>query len=88
MYPGAGIAQSLRQRAGRPGFDSRHGQEVFLLSIASTSALGPIQPLIQWVPGALSPEVKRQGREADHSSPSSFEVENGGAILPLPHMSL
>jgi hypothetical protein len=26
---------------------------------------------IQWVPGALSPGVKRLGREADHSSPSS-----------------
>jgi hypothetical protein len=32
------------------------------------------QPPIQWVPGALSPGVKRQGREADHSPPASVEA--------------
>jgi len=31
---------------------------------------------IQWVPGALSTEVERPGREADHSSPSSADVKN------------
>jgi hypothetical protein len=36
----------------------------------SRSALGSTQPPMQWVPGALSPEVKRLGREADHSPPS------------------
>jgi hypothetical protein len=30
---------------------------------------------IQWVPGALSLGVKRPGREADHSPPSSAEVK-------------
>jgi hypothetical protein len=35
--------------------------------------------------GTLSPALKRQGREADHSPPSSAEVKNGGPILPLPH---
>jgi hypothetical protein len=44
-------------------------------------------PPIQWVPGALSPGVKRQGREADHSPLPSAEVKKGGAIPPLPHMS-
>jgi hypothetical protein len=34
------------------------------------------QPPIQWVPGTLSLGVKRPGREADHSPPSSAEVEN------------
>jgi hypothetical protein len=38
-------------------------------------ALGFTQPPIQWVPGALSPGVKRQGREADHSPPTSAEVK-------------
>jgi hypothetical protein len=42
------------------------------------------QPPIQWGPGALSPGIKRPGLEADHSSPSSEEVKNGGAIPPLP----
>jgi hypothetical protein len=36
--------------------------------------LGPTQPPIQWVPGALSLGVKRPRREADHSHPSSAEV--------------
>jgi hypothetical protein len=42
---------------------------------ASRTALGPTQPPIQWVLGALSLEVKRPGCEADHSSPSSAEVK-------------
>jgi hypothetical protein len=42
--------------------------------------LGPTQPPIHWVPGTLSPGLKRQGREADHSSPSSAEVKNDSAI--------
>jgi hypothetical protein len=35
----------------------------------------------------LSPGVKRQGHEADHSPPCSAEVKGGEAIPPLPHMS-
>jgi hypothetical protein len=31
--------------------------------------------------------IKRLARDADHSPPSSAEVENGGAIPPLPHTS-
>jgi hypothetical protein len=56
-------------------FESQRGMGIFLFIIASRTALGPIQPPIQWVPGALSLGVKRQGREADHSSPSSAEVK-------------
>jgi hypothetical protein len=33
------------------------------------------QPPVQWVPGALSPGVKRPGREDDHSPPTSAEVK-------------
>jgi hypothetical protein len=35
----------------------------------------------------LSPGVKWQGREADHTSPSSAEVKKVKAILPRPYMS-
>jgi hypothetical protein len=45
-------------------------------------ALGPTQPPIQWVPGALSPEIKRPVLETDHSPSSSAEAKNGGAIPP------
>jgi hypothetical protein len=31
--------------------------------------------------------VKRQGREADRSPPSSAEVKDGGAVPPFPHKS-
>jgi hypothetical protein len=34
------------------------------------------QPPIQWVAKSLSPGLKRPGREADNSSPSSAEVKN------------
>jgi hypothetical protein len=38
-------------------------------------SMGPTRPPIQWVPGALSPEVKQPGREVDHSPPTSAEVK-------------
>jgi len=40
----------------------------------SRSALGPIQPPVQWVPG-LSPRVKRPGRGVEHPPPSRAEDE-------------
>jgi hypothetical protein len=40
------------RRAGRPGFDSRQGQEIFLFATVSRPALGPTQPPIQSVPGS------------------------------------
>jgi hypothetical protein len=58
--------------------------KIFFLSTGPRPVLGPTQPPIQWVPGVLSPGVKRQRREADWSAPSSAEVRNGGAVLPLP----
>jgi hypothetical protein len=56
------------------GFDSRQGLGTFLFTTASRPALGPTQPPIQWVPVSLSLEVNRPGNEADHSLPSSAEV--------------
>jgi len=43
---------------------------------ASRHAQGPIHPPIQWVPGALTPGVKRPVLEADHSTSSSAEVNH------------
>jgi hypothetical protein len=47
---------------------------------------GPTQPPIQWVPGAISPEEKRPGREADHSPPPSAEVKDSEAIPTLTYV--
>jgi hypothetical protein len=55
-------------------FESRRMKNC-LSSMSSSPAPGSTQPLIQWVPGATSPGVKRQEREADHSPPVSVEVK-------------
>jgi hypothetical protein len=80
----AGTAQSVQRRAGRPGFDSRQRQDIFLFFSVSRQTPEWTQPSIQWVPGALSQEVKRPGHENDYSPPLSAEVRNGGATSPLP----
>jgi hypothetical protein len=48
----------------------------FLISAASRPALGLTQAPIQWVPGALTLGIKRPGRVAEQSPPSSAEVKN------------
>jgi hypothetical protein len=55
-------------RAGRQRSRSSNLGSGILFSMSSRRALGPTQPPIQWVPKALSLEVKRPGREADHST--------------------
>jgi hypothetical protein len=58
------------------GFESQQELGIFLFTIVSKPALGPTQLLIQWLPRALSLGVKRPGREAQHSPPSSGKVKN------------
>jgi hypothetical protein len=48
---------------------------IFLFTTASRMTLGPTQLPTQWVSGALSLGIKRPGRDADHSPPSSAEVK-------------
>jgi hypothetical protein len=67
---------------GRGSISSRG--KIFLFSTLYRLALVPTQPPFQWVPGALSLEVKRLGHVADYSPPTSANVKNGGAILLLP----
>jgi hypothetical protein len=68
--------------------NSRRGLGNFLLFTASRPALAPIQSPIQWVPGALSPEVKWPGREAEHSPFSSVEVKKCVALYLHPQRVL
>jgi hypothetical protein len=47
--------------------------------------MGPTQPPIQWVPGALSLGLKRPGREVNHAPPSSAEVKNPWSYVIYSH---
>jgi hypothetical protein len=55
---------------GGGGNSSPVGLKNFHFSILSRPALGSTQPPIKWIPG-----LKRQGRETDHSPPTSAEVK-------------
>jgi hypothetical protein len=57
-------------------------------STASRTALGPTKPPIQWVPRALSLGVKRLGREADHSPPSSSRSKTEWSYTSTPLIRL
>jgi hypothetical protein len=70
---GKALGYGLDDRGSRIRFPG--GLGIFLFNTASRTALGPIQPTIQWIKGALSLGVKRPGREADHSPPSNLEVK-------------
>jgi hypothetical protein len=70
---GIALGYGLDDRGSRIRFPAGAGN--FLFTTASRTALGPTQPPIQFVPGALSLEVKRPGREADRTPPSSAEVK-------------
>jgi len=48
-------------------FNFQQRQEIFLFSKASTPTLWSVQPAIQCVPGASSPQVEWLESEADHS---------------------
>jgi len=56
-------------------FDSQQGLGIFLFTTASSTALGPTQSPIQWVPGTLSLGSKWPVRKADHSPPPSAEMK-------------
>jgi hypothetical protein len=73
---GSSVSIVTRLRAVLPGFYSWQRLGIFLFGAASGPARPPPppQPLIQRVPGNLSPGLKRLGREADHSPLCSTEV--------------
>jgi hypothetical protein len=63
-------------------FDSRQGKVSFF-STPPRSALGPTHTPIQKLQGAISPGLKRQGRESAHSPPPPADVKNSG-VIPIP----
>jgi hypothetical protein len=70
---GIALGDGLDYRGSRVQLPAGTGN--FSLHHRVQNGLGPTQPPIQWVPAVLSLGVKRPGREADHSFPSSAEVK-------------
>jgi hypothetical protein len=68
-----GIATGYGLDGGGVGVRIPVGARIFFT--ASRPTLGPTQPHIQWELGALSPGIKRQGREANKSPPTNAEVK-------------
>jgi hypothetical protein len=75
-----GLVFSTSYHCSSPG-----GVKNFLFYTSSRPTLGSTQPPIKLVPGALSPGVKRQGFEADHSPPASAEVMKMWIYTFIPH---
>jgi hypothetical protein len=48
----------------------------FLFATVTRLFVGPTQSPVQWVPGAISPGVKRPWLEAEHSHPANAEFKN------------
>jgi hypothetical protein len=76
-----GIATGYELDDGGVGVRVPVGSRIF--STSSRPALGPTQPPIQWLPAALSPGVKRPGREADDSPQLVPRSRKYGSIHPL-----
>jgi hypothetical protein len=79
---GSSVSTVVRLLDAQPALVPSRGR---FFCFSSSSALGPTQPPIQWVPGALSPDVKRLEREADHSPSSGAEVKNAWSYTSTPH---
>jgi hypothetical protein len=73
-------------RDGGQDLYSRAGTEISLVSAASIGAM--MATVLHTMRGALSPGVKKTGREADHSLQASVEVKKQCSHTPLRHTSL
>jgi hypothetical protein len=76
---GTAMGHGMDARGSIPG----RGKNVFSPPHCPDWLLDPLS-LLSNRTGALSPEVKRYGREANHSPPSKAEVKNSEAPPPLP----
>jgi hypothetical protein len=66
------------------GFDSRRGLGIFLFTIVPRTALGLTQPIIQWVPGALSLGQSVRGVKLTTHLHLVSRSRMRGVIPPLP----
>jgi hypothetical protein len=75
------LGYGMNDRSSVPG---RFNDRIFLFAIAFRLALGPTQPPLQWVPGAITPVIKRSVLEADNSPASSAEVKSVWSYISTP----
>jgi hypothetical protein len=75
----------IKLRLDCPEFESSQG--LYLSSIMYIPAPELVQLPVQWVVVAVSPDLKRPGREDDHSHPVP-RLRMSGAIIPLPPICL
>jgi hypothetical protein len=73
---GRGLPEEFSCRTDESCFNSRQEKEMFLFCKRSIQPLGLNQPSIEWVPGAICPEIRRPATEADQSLLLSAEVKN------------
>jgi hypothetical protein len=74
---GVWMAQSVQRRAWAR-FSLLHSEQIDSGAHPASNSMGI---------GGSFPGVKRLGREANHSPPTSAEFKNRRAIPPLPHIS-
>jgi hypothetical protein len=87
MSSDSSVSNSDGLRAGRPGLDSRQGQEMFSTAQRLDRIRSPSSLLSNGCQGYFHRGLKRPGREADHSPPSGAEAKNGSAIPQFSHTS-
>jgi hypothetical protein len=76
------LSNSLQEEI--TGFESRQALVIFLFTTVPRPDLGPTQPPVQGVPGALSLGIKRRRRETENSPPSSADVKNAWSYISTP----
>jgi hypothetical protein len=69
----------------RPSIPDRDRKRFYYFATASRPALGPNQPPIKWLPGALSPAVKRPSSECHHSSLCTAELKKAWSNTATPY---
>jgi hypothetical protein len=66
------------------GFQSKQGWEFFHSPSLLDLYRSPTSLLSNGVPGAVSLGIKRRGRKADNSPPSSTEIKNAWSYTSIP----
>jgi hypothetical protein len=88
MFPKIKYYENLSLLVIQPGLDDQasilNRSRTFLFVTMSRSVLGPTQPPIQLVPGALSLGKEWLGSEDDHSPPCSAKVKNAWSYTSTP----